>query len=237
MDISYPETWYEAYERGNKPDNLVKALEFGAFSELLIHANKGRSLDIGTATGRYVRALSGLGFEAYGIDYSQHAVNSASCLLDQAGIEAERISRADARDLPFDDGRFDLVTCMMGTIAHSHDAQCMLSEIKRVLRGNGAFIFSIWRPEAVDCDFLSVNTTEVNHWLTENCTDLHPVESLLNDIGFELVATKECVLAKRELYLALCSNAADWPAFEQHLRQRHRGLLGELGLYLCKRAP
>ena len=235
MDIRYPEPWYEAYERGNKSDNLVKALEFGAFRELPDSIDAGRSLDIGTATGRYVRALSKLGFDAYGVDHLQHAVNAAARLLAQVDLDTDRIKRADARALPFEDGCFDLVTCMMGTIVHSHDTRSMLREIGRVLRSDGAFIFSIWRPEAVECGFLSVNTPEINRWLTHICTEVHPIESLLGEPGFSLVEIKECVLAKRNIYLSMSSDCAVWQDFEVHLRARHHGLQGELGLYLCKK--
>ena len=50
---------------------------------------------------------------------------------------------ADAMDLPFDDDSFDLVLCQFGAMFFP-DRVRAYKEARRVLRGNGAFVFSMW---------------------------------------------------------------------------------------------
>jgi ubiquinone/menaquinone biosynthesis C-methylase UbiE len=51
--------------------------------------------------------------------------------------------QADALDLPFPDAQFDVVCCQFGAMFFP-DRTKGYSEAKRVLRGGGSFIFSVW---------------------------------------------------------------------------------------------
>jgi ubiquinone/menaquinone biosynthesis C-methylase UbiE len=51
--------------------------------------------------------------------------------------------RADAMDLPFDDDSFDLVLCQFGVMFFP-DRVRAYREARRVLRGDGAFVFNMW---------------------------------------------------------------------------------------------
>lgn len=50
---------------------------------------------------------------------------------------------ADAMELPFDDGSFDLVVCQFGVMFFP-DKQASFREVMRVLRPGGAYQFNIW---------------------------------------------------------------------------------------------
>lgn len=50
----------------------------------------------------------------------------------------------ESSSLPFSDASFDLVTCFE-TLEHVHDTDCMVSEIRRVLRPSGQAILSVPR--------------------------------------------------------------------------------------------
>lgn len=69
-------------------------------------------------------------------------------MLDQARLrqaDDRRISwrQADAQALPFEDGSFDVVCCQFGAMFFP-DRIKAYSEARRVLKPDGAFIFSVW---------------------------------------------------------------------------------------------
>jgi len=49
---------------------------------------------------------------------------------------------AEITDLPFDDGAFELV-CAFDVVEHTEDDRCVFSEVSRVLRAGGVFVFSV----------------------------------------------------------------------------------------------
>jgi SAM-dependent methyltransferase len=54
-----------------------------------------------------------------------------------------RWQQADAAHLPFGDGGFDVVACQFGAMFFPDKVQAF-SEVRRVLRRGGAFVFSVW---------------------------------------------------------------------------------------------
>jgi len=69
-------------------------------AELIKMYGTGPSLEIGCGCGILVDELRRQGAEAYGIDISEYAMSEAC---------SEFVAQADAREIPFPDGRFDLV--------------------------------------------------------------------------------------------------------------------------------
>ena len=101
-----------------------------------------RVLDLCCGHGSLTAALVAAGHEVVGADFSP-------AMLDNAGKAAPGASfvQADAQDLPFEDGRFDAVTCNFG-IMHVPDQAKALAEIARVLKPGGTFAMSVWcRPD------------------------------------------------------------------------------------------
>lgn len=161
--IAYDRAWYERYDRGSDVDETKKYLEYIAALDLLRDLpHCGASLDIGTATGRYVLAFDRLGYLACGIDVSAEAVEIARSNLASFGGDRERIQQMDAQDMGFSDGGFNLVSCMMGTLAHVARPDRALAEIQRVLAPGGVLLLSNWQPRATEADFLTVNTDAHN---------------------------------------------------------------------------
>jgi ubiquinone/menaquinone biosynthesis C-methylase UbiE len=113
---------------------LAKAVELAA-------AGRGdRLLDVATGTGGLLRGLARRGArpaEVVGVDRRR----SGLALAAQHLPEGWRLIAADARRLPFGDGRFDVVTA--GYLLHLLDrAQraAALAEIARVLRPGGRVV-------------------------------------------------------------------------------------------------
>jgi SAM-dependent methyltransferase len=104
-----------------------------------------RILDVGCGTGTMIGHLRRYG-EVSGVDPSPEAVS----FCRERGIEG--VSRLDGLPLPFDDGRFDLVTAF-DVIEHIDDDTATLRDLRRVLRPDGRLLVSVpafrflWGPQ------------------------------------------------------------------------------------------
>ena len=102
-----------------------------------------RVLEIAAGTGALTRALASRLPETVSIV----ATDLNQSMLDEA--EATGTSRAvtwrqaDAMQLPFADGGFDVVVCQFGVMFFPDKAKAF-AEARRVLRHDGVFLFSVW---------------------------------------------------------------------------------------------
>ena len=106
---------------------------------LLPYMNKGmRVLDVGCGPGTISVGLAAAvdPGEFHGIDMEVSQVERAALAGRQAGLANARFQVADALDLPFPDGHFDVVHCHT-LFMHVPDTMAVLAEIKRVLRTGG----------------------------------------------------------------------------------------------------
>ena len=99
-------------------------------------------LDIGTGKGLAAVELARRGARVTTVDVSEKDLREAFVLAAGAGF-ADRVEfhRADARELPFGDDSFSLVT-MINVVHHLEDAPAVLSEIARVLAPGGRLVMS-----------------------------------------------------------------------------------------------
>ena len=89
-----------------------------------------QALDLGIGDGRLATEIKTL--HLTGVDVSQVALDRARRRLG----DAELVLVEPDAPLPFDDNRFDLVSCIE-TIEHVRDVQLAFSEMRRVLRPGG----------------------------------------------------------------------------------------------------
>jgi SAM-dependent methyltransferase len=85
-----------------------------------------RALDIACGRGDWMELLASRGAIVSGLDISQRAVASCSRRLPGADVR-----QGVAEELPFDDGAFDVVTCM-GSLEHFLDKPKAVREMVRV---------------------------------------------------------------------------------------------------------
>jgi len=98
------DSWYSS-PAGAMYDRLEKK----AVLRFLPHDGKGRSiLEIGCGTGHWSAIFSRLGYQVIGIDISLNMLRKAK----EKHIDNLRLVAADAHNLPFPDGRFDVVTAL-----------------------------------------------------------------------------------------------------------------------------
>jgi SAM-dependent methyltransferase len=98
------------------------------------------ALEIGCGTGLFTERLAKQGFSVQGVDHSPAMLAianqrmQASVVRDQVELQA-----GDVRALPFEDKRFDLVTCT-GVLHHLPELRPCLVEAVRVLRPGGVLL-------------------------------------------------------------------------------------------------
>lgn len=125
-----------------------------------------RVLEIAAGTGVVTRALA----DALGPDVSILATDLNQPMLDWgASIRADgnvEWRRADALELPFEDGAFDAVVCQFSVMFFPDRAKAY-REARRVLKPGGRFLFNVW-------DHIGEN--EFAETVTESLVDLFPAD-------------------------------------------------------------
>jgi len=102
-------------------------------------AKKGdRALDLCCGHGNVSEALKARGCAVSGLDFSPSMLDMA-----RARVPDGEFVEADAQDLPFEEGDFDVVVSNFG-ICHVPDQPRALAEAHRVLRPSGRFAMTVW---------------------------------------------------------------------------------------------
>lgn len=96
-------------------------------------------LDIGCGGGIIAEDLAKFSNNVSGIDLSEASLNTAKQHAKEAGLKIDYYHGA-AESLPFEDNSFDLVTCC-DVLEHVDDLPLVISEINRVLKPGGTFVF------------------------------------------------------------------------------------------------
>lgn len=107
-------------------------------------------LDIGVGGGRTVGALRALSENYIGVDYVQEMVDRSKSRFPDVRFEI-----ADARAMPqFSDESFDLIVFSCNGICMVDHAgrMAILREVRRLLRPNGAFVFSTYNRNSPEHD-------------------------------------------------------------------------------------
>jgi len=98
----------------------------------------GRILDLGCGNGRYLSALDEAGFQACGLDRSQHLLGAIP-----TGAIRSRVVRGDMRRLPFGDRSFAVALSMFTSFGYFGSRQvhaALLAEVARVVAPGGRMV-------------------------------------------------------------------------------------------------
>jgi ubiquinone/menaquinone biosynthesis C-methylase UbiE len=99
-------------------------------------APDARALEIATGPGHIAMAMAARCREVVGVDITDGILAVAERTRRQRGLANVRFQRADADQLPFADGEFDIVFCRFA-FHHMEDPAIALREMARVCRVDG----------------------------------------------------------------------------------------------------
>jgi 2-polyprenyl-3-methyl-5-hydroxy-6-metoxy-1,4-benzoquinol methylase len=134
-----PERFVPATMRGQ----LIEAEHMARYWYATAFAAGRRVLDAGCGVGYGTEMLARAGAaEAVGVDVAAEAIESAQ----RDAADGARFLVGDIRELPFDDGSFDLVVCFEA-IEHVEGHERALAELARVLDDRGVLVVSSPNPE------------------------------------------------------------------------------------------
>ncbi len=127
---------------------------YGVGDRLVEHTGIGptdRVLDVACGTGNVAIPAAAAGATVTGVDLTPRMLEVARRRADEAAVDVEW-READAEDLPFEDGSFDVVVSAFGCMfAPRHDV--VADELARVLRPGGRLAVCSWTPDGAFGDF------------------------------------------------------------------------------------
>lgn len=140
---------YDFYEKQYDENNRFtpNPLEFIRSKDIIKRYIKKPHLaiaDIGGATGPYSYWLAEQGHEVHLLDLSNKHIELARAYGKSNGIELSSLNCGDARQLPYEDSKYDMVL-NMGALYHLHsnsDRMKCINECYRVLKPDGRAIFA-----------------------------------------------------------------------------------------------
>ncbi len=110
-------------------------------------------LDVATGTGNAALPAAATGAHVVGLDLTPELLRVARRRAGEAGLDIEWVE-GDAEDLPFEDGRFDVVVSTLGVQFAPHHAQAA-RELARVCRPGGRIGLCNWTPQGFIGRFLA----------------------------------------------------------------------------------
>jgi SAM-dependent methyltransferase len=135
----------DAYERQQKERYRLEPY-IPAFANFG-HFRGARVLEIGVGLGADHERFAAAHADLYGIDLTERAIEHTRARLAFSGLRSQ-LQVADAEDLPFSDGHFDLVYSW-GVLHHSPNTQRAIREVWRVLRPGGTAKLMIYHAASV----------------------------------------------------------------------------------------
>ncbi|MEU7891651.1 class I SAM-dependent methyltransferase [Nonomuraea sp. NPDC049152] len=102
-------------------------------------------LEIGCGAAQCSRWLSTRGARVAAFDISHRQLRHSQRIDMETGLRVP-VLQADAESLPFGDGAFDVVCSAFGALPFVAAPLSVLTEVKRVLRRGGRFVFSVSHP-------------------------------------------------------------------------------------------
>lgn len=205
----------------------------------------GRLLEVGAGTGVLTRHLVDELPDRTDIVASEMNATMLDMAATRGTDRPVEWRLADAAQLPFADGSFDLVACQFG-VMYFNDRRRAFAEIRRVLRPDGVFLFNVW--DHLDSNELAETVT---HALAEafpddpprflartphSCHDIHALREELAEAGFAHEADiitlplRACAESPSQPALGFCQGTP----LRAEIEKRAPGRVPELTAYAAR---
>lgn len=216
-NFSRKEEWDSSYKRGDNflywpneevvrfvSKNVRKRTGVDSFFDLHNFGRNPRALDLGCGIGRHVRYLDDMRLEAYGIDFSATAVQSATEIFEAEGRHhlVERLKIGSSTNLEYSDESFDVI------VSHGvldsmrfEEARQSIKECRRVVSPDGLFYLDLISGDdsGHDADFCGEELVTGAHetGTIQSYFNFHKVLELLG----EDFAPIKCELIRKENFI------------------------------------
>ena len=114
----------------------ARGASLGRLVELVDTQPDWLALDIATAAGHTALAFAPHVAQVWATDITTEMLELAQQQTQERGLQNVTVEYADAEDLPYEDGQFDLVTCRIAP-HHFVDVRPFMGESARVLKPGG----------------------------------------------------------------------------------------------------
>ena len=183
-----------------------------------------RVLDIATGPGYIAEAFAGAAREVVGVDLTDAMLAIGKERTAERGVSNVSFRAADAENLPFENGAFDVVVCRLA-LHHLLTPLQVLSEMARVCRSGGTVlvedIYASEHPERAAYQDRWEILRDPSHVRTLALTDLL---QLFRDVGLEVdfVATADDLTPEVERWMATTKTAPERAAEIRRLLEDDR---------------
>jgi len=204
--LSYDKVAYFKYEYGSIEDEIKKNLEMAYIIDAISNINKIRyTLDIGCATGRYPIFFSKIADLAIGVDQEKTSIELCNKKKNLYGLENVEFRYMDAAELKFEDKKFNVITCMMGTFSHFkiEERNIIIQEMKRVLNDEGIMIISTWDVDCPYLNFLGMYPAKIKRIIKQNSLNKHGFKRFVEQQGLKLQGIKNFCMFPDSFYYEL----------------------------------
>lgn len=202
------ERWLE-----NPPWKIRKYLEKETAYLIENTPDDSTILDVGCGFGRHIKILGPKAKRIVGIDYNANIIQRVRQELKD--LKKVELFVENAKQMPFENNRFDVVICMLNTFGDSAEFKIpILKEMKRVCKPRGKIIITVWSEhsleerveaykragweiEKIEGENITIENSHTSEAFTKekllkifNEAELHPKIIRLEEVAYLAEATK-----------------------------------------------
>jgi ubiquinone/menaquinone biosynthesis C-methylase UbiE len=188
-------------------DKMASGPDMEKARQKFLEDARGRTLEVGFGTGLNAPFYGGEVERVTGIEPSAGAEKRARKRIAEAKVPIEW-KQGRGEELPFEDASFDTVVTTLVLCTKTGDPQAILSEISRVLKPTGRFLF--WEHGHSADPKAQKLQRRLNgvHKLVMGCRLDAPIRVLIEGAGFRFERIEDFVLPKQPPFIHMVQGVA-----------------------------
>lgn len=185
-----------------------------------------QALDLACGTGLMALMLAQVVDKVVGCDVTVEMLRRSEAAAIAAGVQNVSFVAAEASELPFDDGAFDLVTSRTA-FHHFPDPHRALAEVARVLRQGGRFVIEdVYGPEEEGISNAREDIEKALDPFHIKAYSIPSLKAMLADAGLTVKSDSHPESGHMPLEIILRLENIKEPAAREHLEALLRSNLG-----------